>query len=1684
MSEAEDRLITPLEVAHNQENVALEKIFTECETPSTAGKVPVAKLTCYMRDQMSARGSPEILQDLRESLRSVSHHGEVTRKQFHVIARRWLDKIRQRQHRHEGHQDGNNNLSVEQISSENLIDDTSDHAGATTPERETSQGSRTTESSEDGRTLERQSFESDPRMLHGFLNISTSTIANDIKSANSSFENVSSIDGTYHFANTETPQELRLRAKKCAIDNDNLKGDLQRAEDSIVILEGQLEAIGRELEISSNRCERLQREVDNQKEVLAAIEKDRESVVVRSDNFESENSKLRTENFKLKREIDATDLEVRRLNAELTRTIQEKEKQIELRCYYQKELLEKQSRYDAARAHISKIELVNSELEERQMISTSTNEHLKTVVKELEDRVSELQLHRRYSSHRNEPLFGYSTSDDGLDGKVNRLPDLEESFQPSLLDEIKASECTDTDVNLNDETGELKNLKKIESIEYPRYLGALHDANQQMQRALSSLPASHKDLAVSPISFGADEPQLSELENYNYEDHLSERMELQRFKSQLHHVLAIISNLSSSKVTIADTKDATTQLDRLDLVPDSTPACNIHGDIMNYADNRIRYRREKRLQKEVYEKSGEETDRRKVFSIEAIRAASSPAGTTTSSEISLPSKVNCSSTPRSSPVASPSTEFHQDSIIAPIVAALDEIIQDTRNAADISSSSSSAGEANQSPVGLRRDHNPRYTYTLPSYSLAKPEEEVSQLLPDTEDTGLQHKDSSETELDPVSSTYNLSDKASRFGDEIFESSVWRCRRKSVGTDDNTSEETDITESNSSGGSRVTVDPTYSVHGLSSSRVLVDSSLRAITENDVIPSESSSYNQQIPSLSRSVTDPDPNCVDRLNSDLEKLTLHTSIMQVQGKSVPKRKSSVYHRSFDCSTLDVAPDQCTIVRRSVSSPNVPKSTIPIGGLLQTTYNVSGIKSSKEIGAEECEALVDSATDSCCSDKSELLENTGSFLEMGENMLSVSWKKDSQNEMGDYLDEDDSNCAEAAPTTALENTKGESDIPILTSTAKPTKSEVSLGNRRTKYVISGTWNLPLLPLPTPSLPPNAEELGDVDSADNAAKWRSSSDPEIPVRSRSLARTMSSDEDSSDSECIIRDRIDTGEQNLQVVAAEPPTLQPASLTPLQTQSTVRTKTHPLLYELPLSRGQQIDPQKFSSHNSAVFVCEQLSLSYRDDTDNNDNTAKRITAKSESNYKRSKDSERGRRSLSESDTAASCKDGECRCRCRCGFGWNSSRTGGQLETPEEEKRKDLENFGAFPSLPDSRLIELGLADTPEGHGLCERISEDELERKYTALSIGLGTDRITLPRRMALSLRHRDQAEQNLSTEVDRMQSDIQALAPLCVDRESVERVERVRHQLEMISRCALRVSCTAELLGATHQERRVSRASLLADRYLQALRGRCDKLTTDLAETKRILTENNIVVEENPSELVEDVLPRVRYRGVPSTNRTTISRRRASIATISRPTAVNSLQDTTKDSGRPQRISVSGRMTLRRPSLGYDTQRWDNEKLDRTDSSSSSIGELREIFEQAESRRGSREENNNLIRSQSSNFSVGSCESADSDVVWSITREDPPGSTLADTREDESFASAESTLVTSRRTPRTLRTLREQVSRLPIFWYILFVVTFFFGFYSNRYVTTRCTVPLKWWSAEELLKRYVHVKRNTPPPI
>ncbi|CAD1471856.1 unnamed protein product, partial [Heterotrigona itama] len=221
-----------------------------------------------------------------------------------------------------------------------------------------------------------------------------------------------------------------------------------------------------------------------------------------------------------------------------------------------------------------------------------------------------------------------------------------------------------------------------------------------------------------------------------------------------------------------------------------------------------------------------------------------------------------------------------------------------------------------------------------------------------------------------------------------------------------------------------------------------------------------------------------------------------------------------------------------------------------------------------------------------------------------------------------------------------------------------------------------------------------------------------------------------------------------------------------------------------------------------------------------------------------------RRSLSEGDCE---RYHRAKRRCRC------------VRGEEESFNEEREKFPAFPSFNDTRLQIMGLS-----------CSNDIDSRKYIAFSIGLGTDRITLHQRMILSLRQRDQSERNFMEEIKKMQEDIKVLSLclLCTDQESIDKVENIRHRLDMITRSAHRVSCAAETLGAVYQEHRISRAIFIGDKYLQLLRSRCENLAADIADVKQILLKNNIMIEET-GEMGDD-LPRLRYRnGLPCNNRT-----------------------------------------------------------------------------------------------------------------------------------------------------------------------------------------------------------------------
>lgn len=305
--------------------------------------------------------------------------------------------------------------------------------------------------------------------------------------------------------------------------------------------------------------------------------------------------------------------------------------------------------------------------------------------------------------------------------------------------------------------------------------------------------------------------------------------------------------------------------------------------------------------------------------------------------------------------------------------------------------------------------------------------------------------------------------------------------------------------------------------------------------------------------------------------------------------------------------------------------------------------------------------------------------------------------------------------------------------------------------------------------------------------------------------------------------------------------------------------------------------------------------------------------------------------------------------------------------------------------------------------------------------------------------------------------------------------MERVRHRLDMIVRCAHRVSCVAETLGAVHQERRVSRAVLVADKYLQMLQSRCEKLFANVVETKRILVENNIVIEENSSEL-NDELPRIRYRsgGTPANNRMMMTKRRASVATMSRP--MGSTQDVTKDTVR-QRNSVSGRMTLRRPSFSSESPKWDIEKLDRTESSNS-ISELRGIFEQAESRRSSREENNNMLRLSHSNSQSTVCCAIMDDVWTNVKEEASPEVSDNESINSENRSSA--------RSSHSFQSRKRKRRRLPI-WHIMLssILILCLVFYVIQAMSLNiCHEPLNKRLIGYVFDRCGQIRNTAPHPM
>ncbi|MGH0147562.1 UNVERIFIED_CONTAM: hypothetical protein FKN15_076843 [Acipenser sinensis] len=108
-------------------------------------------------------------------------------------------------------------------------------------------------------------------------------------------------------------------------------------------------------------------------------------------------------------------------------------------------------------------------------------------------------------------------------------------------------------------------------------------------------------------------------------------------------------------------------------------------------------------------------------------------------------------------------------------------------------------------------------------------------------------------------------------------------------------------------------------------------------------------------------------------------------------------------------------------------------------------------------------------------------------------------------------------------------------------------------------------------------------------------------------------------------------------------------------------------------------------------------------------------------------------------------------------------------------------------------------------------SMSEVKAEFQRLSLGFKCDAFTLDKRLRLEERSRDLAEGNLKKELNNCNmlleaipvvcSTCQTLIPLCAgDNQSLEIVQRLQKNLDILNQSMTRVSTRAELVGAIHQ--------------------------------------------------------------------------------------------------------------------------------------------------------------------------------------------------------------------------------------------------------------------------------------------
>ncbi|XP_036433605.1 inositol 1,4,5-triphosphate receptor associated 2 [Colossoma macropomum] len=182
-----------------------------------------------------------------------------------------------------------------------------------------------------------------------------------------------------------------------------------------------------------------------------------------------------------------------------------------------------------------------------------------------------------------------------------------------------------------------------------------------------------------------------------------------------------------------------------------------------------------------------------------------------------------------------------------------------------------------------------------------------------------------------------------------------------------------------------------------------------------------------------------------------------------------------------------------------------------------------------------------------------------------------------------------------------------------------------------------------------------------------------------------------------------------------------------------------------------------------------------------------------------------------------------------------------MEAIEEQKaQEDSEASVTTEKEGDVSVISEDASDsTKDDHNSLSQ-SDKEIETEFHRLALGYKCDMFTLEKRLRLEERSRDLAEENVRREVSSCQGLLQALIPLCEDdNQSMEIIQRLQKNLDILIQSMTRVSSRSEMLGAIHQESRMGKAVEVMIQHVENLRRTYTKEHAELMELRETLMQN-----------------------------------------------------------------------------------------------------------------------------------------------------------------------------------------------------------------------------------------------------